>query len=357
MATIILATISVVLSLGALATTIAVAIKLYRKPNASTLSDNAEFELLTSNLADAVKLLKEHISTENSSSEKSLLTAFTVATTTSNNNIDNSMKGFKADVEKIATTTQTQLGEIRNEMKETMTSVRNDVTTNLTKVQENNEKQLEQMRLTVDEKLTSTLNTRIKNAFDTIGERLEAVQKGFGEMQSLSEKVGNLSKVFNNVKTTGNWGEVALETLLDQILAQEQYDRQVRVKKNSKEMVDFAIKMPGGAGKEVLLPIDAKFPTADFERLVTAIDTESADEIVASRKALYERVKTFAKDISAKYIDPPTTTNFAILYLPTEGLYAEIIRNGALCSELQNKHRITVCGPTTITALLNSLQI
>lgn len=363
----VLLTITIVILIATLATTIFIAIKFSKNKANSGNANKEDLDIITSTLAEAVTLVKGHVTSETASSKTNIVDVFNSVTASSNGNVTAFMNSIKSEVGTIATTTQSQLGEVRKEMKDAvesmrtemkdgMTAVRSDVTTSLGKVQTDNTEQLEKMRNTVDEKLSATLNVRIKDAFDTIGTRLDAVQKGFGEMQNLSEKVGNLNKVFNNVKTTGNWGEVALETLLNQILAPEQYIRQASIKKNG-ERVDFAVVMPGGAGKEVLLPIDAKFPTADYERLINAAESESVDEVNASRKSLYACIKTFAKDISSKYIDPPTTTNFAIMYLPTEGLFAEIVRNSSLCNELQNQHKITVCGPTTITALLNSLQI
>ena len=235
---------------------------------------------------------------------------------------------------------------MRGEMRERLTEVRAD-----------NEKQLEKMRATVDEKLSETLNTRIQAAFQQVSERLDSVQKGFGEMRELTSSVGNLNRIFSNVKTRGNWGEVSLQSLLEQILAPEQYKTQFYVTPRSREAVDFAIVMPGQAGEEVYLPIDAKFPLEDYYRLLDASDDGDKAAVELARKALRDRVKSEARSINEKYIKVPRTTNFAVLYVPNEGLYAEILRDGSFASDLQTQYRVTVCGPTTISALLNSLQV
>ena len=198
---------------------------------------------------------------------------------------------------------------------------------------------------------------RIQAAFQQVSERLDSVQKGFGEMRELTSSVGNLNRIFSNVKTRGNWGEVSLQSLLEQILAPEQYKTQFYVTPRSREAVDFAIVMPGQAGEEVYLPIDAKFPLEDYYRLLDASDDGDKAAVELARKALRDRVKSEARSINEKYIKVPRTTNFAVLYVPNEGLYAEILRDGSFASDLQTQYRVTVCGPTTISALLNSLQV
>ena len=227
----------------------------------------------------------------------------------------------------------------------------------LNEVRNDNQKQLEKMRETVDEKLSTTLKSRFDESFDNVSKRLEELGRSVVELQSLQNGVNDLNKIFKNVKTRGTWGEVALESLLSQILTEEQYDKQVQLKRGSDDRVDFVIKMPGKGEGEVLLPIDAKFPLEDYARLVEASEAGDVKAIEAASKALATRVKQEAKSIRDKYIVTPKTTDFAILYLPTEGLYAEIVRNYGLIEELQTSFRIVVCGPTTITALLNSLQM
>lgn len=227
----------------------------------------------------------------------------------------------------------------------------------LKSIQEDNAQKLEQMRATVDEKLQSTLEKRLGESFKLVGSQLEQVQKGLGEMQALASGVGDLKKVLTNVKTRGMWGEIQLGNLLDQILTPEQYLTNAVTKKGSSERVEFAIKLPGRDKDTVLLPIDAKFPKEDYERLVEAQEQGNLDAIKASSKALEERVKLQAKDIGEKYIDSPHTTDFAIMFLPTEGLYAEVLRVPGLFELLQAKYRVIVAGPTTVAAILNSLQM
>lgn len=229
-----------------------------------------------------------------------------------------------------------------------------------TKLVDITEKRLEQMRETVEEKLQKTLNDRLTQSFAMVGTQLESVQKGLGEMQNIASDVGGLKKVLSNVKLRGNVGEVQLAMLLEQILAPTQYDTNVRTKVGSSDPVEFAIKLPGRSEDEssiVYLPIDAKFPKDIYEQLLTAYDNGSAEEIEASSKNLESTIKKMAKDIRDKYIDPPNTTDFAILFLPFESIYAEVIRRSALVDQLRDEFKITVAGPTTLVAILNSLQM
>ena len=227
-------------------------------------------------------------------------------------------------------------------------------------LQADNTRQLEKMRITVDEKLQNTLEKRLGDSFRQVSERLEQVHKGLGEMHSLAAGVGDLKKVLTNVKTRGTWGEIRLGHILEQILTPEQYAANVATKKNSRERVEFAVRLPGPAadGNQVVwLPIDAKFPQEDYQRLVDA--QEAADKELADKslKSLESRIKLEARSIRDKYIDPPHTTDFALMFLPVEGLYAEVLRQPGLCDMLQREHRIVVTGPTTLAALLNSLQM
>lgn len=224
---------------------------------------------------------------------------------------------------------------------------------------ENTEKRLEEIRITVDEKLQKTLNERITQSFRLVTEQLENVQKGLGEMQSLAQDVGGLKRVLSNVKTRGNIGEIQLGMLLEQILAPEQYEANVRTRKGSDEVVEFAIKLPGKDDLHdcVHLPIDAKFPKDIYEQLLNAHDTGDLQAIEAAGKILEATVKKMAKDISEKYLNPPDTTDFGIMFIPFESIYAEVIRRSALMEELQRKHKVVVTGPTTLAAILNSLQM
>lgn len=230
----------------------------------------------------------------------------------------------------------------------------------LKELQEGNEKKLEQMRHTVDEKLQGTLEKRLGESFKLVSERLEAVQQGLGEMRNLATGVGDLKKVLTNVKSRGTWGEVQLGALLEQILTPEQYDRNVQTKSGSSEVVEFAIRLPGpedDKDSQVWLPIDAKFPQEDYLRLVEASEAGDAVAVAQAVAALVRSVQNSAKDISSKYLNPPKTTDFAILFLPTEGLYAEALRQPGLMEKLQNDYRIVVAGPTTLAAILNSLRM
>jgi DNA recombination protein RmuC len=221
------------------------------------------------------------------------------------------------------------------------------------------EAKLEKMRETVDEKLHKTLEERLGQSFKLVSERLEAVQKGLGEMQNLASGVGDLKKVLSNVKTRGVLGEIQLGNILEQIMAPEQYEANVKTKKGSNDHVEFAIKLPGkdDLGQEVFLPIDAKFPQEDYVRLQTAYDSADLAGIDSASKALSASIKKFAKDIRDKYIDPPHTTDFGIIFLPLEGLFAEVVRQPELVAILQREYKIIVTGPTTLAAMLNSLQM
>jgi DNA recombination protein RmuC len=230
----------------------------------------------------------------------------------------------------------------------------------LRELRSSNEKKLDQMREVVDEKLQSTLEKRLGESFKLVGDRLEAVQQGLGEMRSLASGVGDLKKVLTNVKTRGTWGEVQLGTLLDQILTPEQFDRNVKTKPDSREVVEFAIRLPGPHDEPercVWLPIDAKFPQEDYIRLVEASEQGDGTAVQSATTALVRSIQDSAKDVSSKYLNPPMTTDFAILFLPTEGLYAEALRQPGLVERLQRDHRIVVAGPTTLAAVLNSLRI
>lgn len=221
------------------------------------------------------------------------------------------------------------------------------------------EARLEKMRETVDEKLHKTLEERLGQSFKLVSERLEAVQKGLGEMQTLANGVGDLKKVLSNVKTRGVLGEIQLGNILEQIMAPEQYEANVKTKLGSNDHVEYAIKLPGkdDYGKEVYLPIDAKFPQEDYVRLQTAYDLGDLEGIENANKALVNAVKKFAKEIRDKYIDPPNTTDFGIMFLPIEGLFAEIVRQPEVVALLQREYKIIVTGPTTLAAMLNSLQM
>lgn len=253
-----------------------------------------------------------------------------------------------------------QLSRLTQSNEERLERLRETVEKRLQKLQEENSEKLDQMRSTVDEKLHDTLEKRLGESFKLVSDRLEQVHKGLGEMQNLAIGVGDLKRVLTNVKTRGTWGEVQLGALLEEILTQDQYARNVVTRKRGKERVEFAIKLPGrdeGDGHEVWLPIDAKFPREDYERLIDARDQANAALAEEAAKQLDARIKASAKDIKEKYLDPPNTTDFGIMFLPTEGLFAEVIRRPGLFDNLQREYRITITGPTTLAAFLNSLQM
>jgi len=246
----------------------------------------------------------------------------------------------------------------REELTTSLESVRGIVDLRLQELQKDNAQQIERMRATVDEKLQGTLEKRLGESFKLVSERLEKVHQGLGAMQQLASDVGGLQRVLTNVKTRGGWGEVQLGALLEQLLTSEQFDRNVQTRDESGERVDYAIKLPGeGNGAAVWLPIDAKFPLEDYQRLIKA--QESGDSVLtdSAMKDLETQLRKSAKDICAKYINPPKTTDFALMFLPTEGLYAEAIRRVGLVEQIQRDCRVVFAGPTTLAALLNSLQM
>lgn len=244
-----------------------------------------------------------------------------------------------------------------NEQK--LDKLRETIETKLTDIQNDNSKKLEAMRATVDEKLHATLEKRLGESFQLVSERLEQVHKGLGEMQQLASGVGDLKKVLSNVKTRGIWGEMQLASLLEQVLTPEQYAANVATKRGSQDRVEFAVILPGKESNDatVWLPIDAKFPQEDYQRLLEAQDMANAELAAAAAASLETRIRQEAKTIREKYVDPPNTTDFAIMFLPVEGLYAEVLRRPGLCDSLQREYRISITGPTTLAALLNSLQM
>lgn len=253
--------------------------------------------------------------------------------------------------------TQQALAEVKQSTQKSIADLRLANAESIKEMKQDNAVQLDKMRQTVDEKLSATLEQRFNQSFKIVNDRLEEINRTFGELQNLQTGVNDLNRIFKNVKTRGTWGEVSLESLLSQILAPEQYAKQVRIKRGSEDMVDFVIRMPGKTDEEVWLPVDAKFPVEDYARLVEASEKGDPDGVESASKALAQRVKAEAMSIRDKYIAPPKTTDFAIMYLPTESLYAEVLRREGLVEDIQNKFRIVVCGPTTIAALLNSLQM
>jgi DNA recombination protein RmuC len=256
-------------------------------------------------------------------------------------------------------TLNTQLQALGEGNARRMAEVRDTLDQQLQQLQKTNAAKLDEMRQTVDEKLQTTLEARLSESFKQVAERLEQVHQGLGHMKTLAQGVGDLQRVLSNVKTRGIFGEVQLEALLEQVLTIEQYGKQVETKPRSNQRVDFAIKLPGRSddGATVWLPIDAKFPREDYERLLDAQDRADPIAAEASAKAMESRIRQEAKSIAESYLAPPHTTDFAILFLPVEGLYAEVLRRPGLMDSLQRDHRVTLAGPTTLLAILNSLHM
>jgi DNA recombination protein RmuC len=256
-------------------------------------------------------------------------------------------------------TLNTQLQALGEGNARRMGEVRDTLDQQLQQLQKTNAAKLDEMRQTVDEKLQTTLEARLSESFKQVAERLEQVHQGLGHMKTLAQGVGDLQRVLSNVKTRGIFGEVQLEALLEQVLTIEQYGKQVETKPRSNQRVDFAIKLPGRSddGAAVWLPIDAKFPREDYERLLDAQDRADPIAAEASAKAMESRIRQEAKSIAESYLAPPHTTDFAILFLPVEGLYAEVLRRPGLMDSLQRDYRVTLAGPTTLLAILNSLHM
>ena len=250
------------------------------------------------------------------------------------------------------------LTEIRQEVNHSLLQNRDATDQRLQALQSSNEKRLEEMRQTVEEKLEKTLQTRLQASFETVSKQLESVNRGLGEMQNVARDVGTLNKVLSNTKTRGIMGELQLGQIIEDILTPNQYEREFATVSGSSERVEYAIKMPGQNGDDyVYLPIDSKFPLADYYRLEEAYEEGDKDQIDLYRKTLLASIKRFAKDIASKYLNPPETTNFGILFLPTEGLYSEVVRNPEFFDGLRRNEQIVVAGPSTLSALLNSLSV
>ena len=262
-----------------------------------------------------------------------------------------------------------RLGEVRTDLHRNLTEMRLEISENLTKnrdktdermrqIQESNDRRLEQMRQTVEEKLEKTLQARLQTSFETVSKQLESVNRGLGEMQHVARDVGTLNKVLSNTKTRGILGELQLGQIIEDIMTPSQYEREFATVAGSSERVEYAIKLPGQVEKEyIYLPIDSKFPLADYYRLEDAYESGNKEEIDLYRKSLLASVKRFAKDINKKYLAPPATTNFGVMFLPTEGLYSEVVRNPEFFDSLRRDEQIVVAGPSTLSALLNSLSV
>ena len=295
---------------------------------------------------DTIKLKKENENLKDEIAKMLMLTREEISKNIGNKLVETS------NIQQVGIANLTTINETKLE------NIRKSVEDKLILLQKDNSEKLEKMRVTVDEKLHNTLEQRLGQSFKLVNDRLESVYKGLGEMQTLAQGVGDLKKVFTNVKSRGFWGEIELGNILEQFLTKDQYLCSVKTKPKSNDFVEFAIKLPGkDSGEPVLLPVDSKFPIEDYTRLVDAEEQGNLELVNESRKKLYNSIKLFAKDIHDKYIETPYTTDFGIMFLPTESLYCEVVRNSDLCEVLSQKYRIVVAGPTTFVALLNSLQL
>ena len=291
--------------------------------------------------------------------QQSLVQQSAEATRTQNSQMDAFAQQLSLLQKTLSDTLSLQVQQLSETNARRLTEMRGTLETQLAQLQLNNAAKLDEMRQTVDEKLQTTLQARLGESFKQVADRLEQVHKGLGEMNTLAQGVGDLKHLLTNVKTRGMFGEAQLASLLEQVMAPDQYAAQHATRPGSKNRVDFAIKLPGRSedGQPVWLPIDAKFPNEDYERLLEAQSKADALQAELCSKALEARVRLEAKSITEKYVEPPYTTDFAILFLPTEGLYAEVLRRPGLIESLQRDFRVTLAGPTTLMAMLNSLQM
>jgi len=314
---------------------------------------------LRQEMADTARATRVELTQNLAAFQQSLVQQVAEATRTQNAQIDAFGQQLALLQKTLADTLATQLSALSEANARRLAEVRATLEAQLAQLQQTNAAKLEEMRATVDEKLQTTLHARLGESFKQVAERLEQVHKGLGEMQTLAAGVGDLKHLLTNVKTRGMFGEAQLAALLEQVFVPEQYAVQVATRPGSKYQVDFAIKLPGRSesGAPLWLPIDAKFPNEDYERLLEAQQRADAAAAEAAAKALEARIRLEAKSIAEKYVEPPHTTDFAILFLPTEGLYAEVLRRPGLMEALQREYRVTLAGPTTLLAMLNSLQM
>jgi DNA recombination protein RmuC len=314
-------------------------------------------------IADSARISRQELAGTFATFQRSLVQQSAEAVRTQNSQIDASGQQVNQQLtllqKTLADTLHTQLQSVGESNARRMGEVRDTLEKQLAQLQLSNAAKLDEMRKTVDEKLQTTLNNRLGESFKQVADRLEQVHKGLGEMQTLAQGVGDLKHLLTNVKTRGIFGEAQLSALLEQVLTVDQYAAQVATRPGSKAVVDFAVKLPGRleSGEPLWLPIDAKFPNEDYERLLDAQQRADALGAEAAGKALELRIRLEARSMADKYIAPPHTTDFAILFLPSEGLYAEVLRRPGLMQALQRDHRITLAGPTTLLAMLNSLQM
>jgi DNA recombination protein RmuC len=345
---------------------VAVGVLLVRKP---PVQDSGRAELLAANerlerelrreISESSRGARQEMTHSLATFQETLVKQAAEATRTQNTQIDAFAQQLTLLQKTLSDTLSTQLQSVSESNARRMVEVRETLAQQLAQLQQSNTAKLDEMRKTVDEKLQTTLEARLGESFKQVADRLEQVHKGLGEMQTLAVGVGSLQRVLTNVKTRGMFGEVQLEALLEQVLTADQYAKQVETKPRSGQRVDFAIRFPGRGddGAPVWLPIDAKFPRDDYERLLDAHERVDPVAVEAAGKALELRIRTEAKSIAESYLAAPHTTDFAILFLPIESLYAEVLRRPGLMDAVQRQHRVTLAGPTTLLAMLNSLHM
>jgi len=350
----------------AIAILVAVVLLLVRKP---PVQDNGRAELMAANerlerelrreISESSRGARQELTHNLATFQEALVKQAAEATRTQNNQIDVFGQQLTLLQKTLSDTLNTQLQGLSESNARRLGEVRATLEAQLAQMQQTSAAKLDEMRKTVDEKLQTTLETRLGESFKQVADRLEQVHKGLGEMQNLAQGVGDLQRVLTNVKTRGMFGEVQLEALLEQVLTHEQYAKQVETKPRSNQRVDFAIRFPGRSadGTPVWLPVDAKFPREDYERLLDAQDRADPAAADIAARALEVRIRTEARSISESYLCPPQTTDFAILFLPIESLYAEVLRRPGLMDGLQRDYRVTLAGPTTLLAMLNSLHM
>ncbi len=322
-------------------------------------ANDATARTLRQEVGDSARSTRQELGQNFASFQAALVQQGAEATRTQNAQIDAFAQQLTLLQKTLGDTLNTQLQGLSESNARRLAEVRATMETQLAQLQQTNAAKLDEMRKTVDEKLQSTLEARLGESFKQVADRLEQVHKGLGEMQTLAVGVGSLQRVLTNVKTRGIFGEVQLEALLEQVLTAEQYGKQVETKPRSGQRVDFAVRFPGRSadGAPVWLPIDAKFPRDDYERLLDAHERADPLAVDAAGKALETRIRTEAKSIAENYLAAPHTTDFAILFLPIESLYAEVLRRPGLMDAVQRQHRVTLAGPTTLLAMLNSLHM
>jgi DNA recombination protein RmuC len=353
------------LALGFLSVVLLVALLLRKPP----VPDTGRAELMAANerlerelrreISESSRGLRGELTQTLSTFQQVLMQQGQEATRTQNTQIDAFAQQLTLLQKTLSDTLNNQLRDLSESNARRMAEVRTTLETQLAAMQQTNAAKLEEMRRTVDEKLQTTLEARLGESFKQVAERLEQVHHGLGQMQTLAQGVGDLQRVLTNVKTRGMFGEVQLEALLEQVLTPEQYGKQVETRPRSNQRVDFAVRFPGRSadGTPVWLPIDAKFPREDYERLLDAHDRADAAGVETAGRALEVRIREEAKSICESYLAPPHTTDFAILFLPIESLYAEVLRRPGLMDKIQRDYRVTLAGPTTFLAMLNSLHM